>query len=164
MCLFSLNGLEVITNYSRSPRLPTSGVHIEILELKKLKYNNNYSYVILGAGAPHAGKAPAALHETSSDQSVLEWVSEAYATEISNILFVAGYRAHEIKQKYPSLEIVENIKWKNTGSFYSLLLAQPETNRPLFINYGDVLFRKDLIIEMQKSTAPITIAYDSHKK
>ena len=129
-----------------------------------MKYNNNYSYVILGAGAPHAGKAPAALHETSSDQSVLEWVSEAYATKISNILFVAGYRAHEIKNKYPSLEIVENIKWKNTGSFYSLLLAQPETNRPLFINYSDVLFRKDLIIEMQKSTAPITIAYDSHKK
>ena len=134
------------------------------MEIRKLKYNNKYSYIILGAGAPHAGKAPAALHETSFDQSVLEWVSEAYATNVSNILFVAGYRAHEIRQQYPNLELVENVKWKNTGSFYSLLLAKPETKRPLFVNYGDVLFRKDLIVEMQQSTAPITIAYDSQKK
>lgn len=129
-----------------------------------MKYNNKYAYIILGAGAPHAGNAPPALHETLFDQSVLEWVSEAYATNVSDIIFVAGYRAHEIRQQYPNLEVVENIKWENTGSFYSLLLAKPETKRPLFINYGDVLFRKDLIGEMQKSTAPITIAYDSQKK
>ena len=117
VCLFSSNGLGVITNYSRSPRLPTSGVHIEILELKKLKYNNNYSYVILGAGAPHAGKAPAALHETSSDQSVLEWVSEAYATKISNILFVAGYRAHEIKINIQVLKLLRILSGKILGVF-----------------------------------------------
>mgnify|MGYP001374826294 CR=1 FL=1 len=139
------------------------GICFEILEPRKLKNKRKYSYIILGAGAPHAGNAPAALHEASFGQSVLEWVSEAYAMNVSDILFVAGYCAQEIRQQYPNLNLVENIEWKNTGSFYSLLLAKPETKRPLFINYGDVLFRKDLIVEMQKSTAPITIAYDSQK-
>ena len=44
------------------------------------------------------------------------------------------------------------------------MLAKPEVTQPLFVSYGDVLFRENLITEMNKSRAPITIAYDSSQK
>ena len=125
---------------------------------------DKYNYIILGAGAPHTGSSPSVLRQPSFSKSVLDWILEAYSINISDVNFVAGYCAHEIKQKYPSLKIFENIHWKKTGSFHSLLLANPKSTKPLFVSYGDVLFRKKLIKNMNKSKASIVIAYDSLKQ
>lgn len=85
---------------------------------------------------------------------------EAYGTTTENITFVAGYRADVVKERYPSLRIVENTDWQETGSLHSLLLGHPDPSRPLFVSYGDVLFRESLTTAMKASLAPITVAYD----
>jgi choline kinase len=104
------------------------------------------------------------LRETSAGKPVLDWILEAYATSVDSITFVAGYRADVVRQRYPSLRILENSDWENTGNLYSLLLGKPDAVRPLFVSYGDVLFRGNLAAAMEKSTAPITVAYDGSWK
>ena len=128
------------------------------------KSYSDCSYFILGAGAPHAGDGPTALRETSAGKPVLDWILEAYDTGFDSIAFVAGYRADIVKQRYPSLNIIENTDWEETGNLSSLLLGKPDASRPLFVSYGDVLFRNNLTAAMEKSSAPVTVAYDGSWK
>ncbi len=119
------------------------------------------SYIILGAGAPHAGDGPTALRETSAGKPVLDWLLEAYDTRLDAITFVAGYHANDVRARYKALNIIENTEWEDSGSLHSLLLGKPDQTKPLFVSYGDVLFRRSLAAEMEQSQAPITVAYDS---
>jgi glutamine kinase len=121
-----------------------------------------FSYFILGAGAPHTGDIPTALHETSVGKPVLDWLLEAYDTAIENVTFIAGYQAEDVKQRYPSLRVVDNAEWQETGSLYSLLVGQPDPTKPLFVSYGDVLFRKPLVDKLAASSAGVCVVYDSH--
>jgi len=123
--------------------------------------NTAVNYFILGAGAPHTGDLPTALHETSVGKPVLDWVLEAYDTAIENITFIAGYQAAEIKQRYPALRVIDNAEWQETGSLYSLLVGKPDPSKPLFVSYGDVLFRKPLIDKLEASDTGISVVYDS---
>jgi choline kinase/phosphohistidine swiveling domain-containing protein len=127
-----------------------------------VKQLHKISHIVLGAGAPHIGKSPSVLREASFGKSVLEWIAEAYRVDLDDIIFVSGFNSSEIKARYPKLSMIENLDWKNTKSLSSLLLAELDGSHPIFVNYGDILFRNDIVSRMLSSNAPVTIAYDSH--
>lgn len=121
----------------------------------------NSEIIILAAGAPHKGKTPAVLQQASVGRRVLDWMLESYRARSSNAIIVAGYKADSIHAEYPGLRLVFNPDWEDTGSLHSLAMAPVERGKSLFVNYGDVLVRSELLNAMAEHDADIVIAVDS---
>jgi len=117
--------------------------------------------VILGAGAPHRGKLPAALREACSGTSILQWQLDASRCNTKDALFVAGYKSSAIKSRYQDLSVVVNEDWKNTGSGISLLTAPFSCDRPLLVCYSDILFRETVPAALARCKSDIAVAWDS---
>jgi len=117
--------------------------------------------IVLAAGAPHRGSAPAPLHVTENGFSVLDWIADAQSCDIHDLSVVAGYRADKIHGQYPQLHVVENTDWAHTGSGASLLVAPLKSDYSTLVSYGDILYRDWLVEHLRDSRAPIAIAWDS---
>ncbi|GGC99251.1 PEP/pyruvate-binding domain-containing protein [Vreelandella lutescens] len=117
--------------------------------------------IILGAGAPHHGKLPAALNEARSGTSILQWQLDACSVDIKDTLFVAGYKSNSIKTRHPDLPIVVNEHWESTGSATSLFTAPFGYDEPLLVCYSDVLFRSSIPKALTSCEADIAVAWDS---
>ncbi len=117
--------------------------------------------IVLAAGAPHRGSAPAPLYVTEIGFSVLDWIADAHSCDTKNLTLVAGYRADEIQYQYPQLHLVENTDWAETGSGASMLVPPLKPDCPALVSYGDILYRDWLVAHLRDSRAPIAIAWDS---
>lgn len=117
--------------------------------------------IILGAGAPHHGKLPAALREARSGTSILQWLLEASNSDIKDALFVAGYNSDAVKARYPDLPMVVNEQWENTASGASLLTVSFNHDEPLLVCYSDILFRASVTNALASCKADIAVAWDS---
>ncbi|SNY98600.1 PEP/pyruvate-binding domain-containing protein [Halomonas sp. hl-4] len=117
--------------------------------------------IILGAGAPHHGKKPAALREPRSGTSMLQWILDASRCELNEATFVAGYQADAVQASYPKLTLAKNQNWENTGSGASLLVANFPTDQPLLVCYSDILFRETVPTALTQCDADIAVAWDS---
>ena len=117
--------------------------------------------IILGAGAPHHGKVPAALREARSGTSILQWQLDASSSDATNTLFVAGYRSDAIKTRHPDLPVIVNENWESTGSAVSLLTASLIQDEPLLVCYSDILFRSSVPNALANCEADIAVAWDS---
>lgn len=126
-----------------------------------LEKAEQFDVLVVAAGKPHSGQIPAILQQASVGRRVLDWILDVYLADAADITVVAGYHADEIRQHYPDLQMIVNEEWENTGSLQSIMLAQPSGSRPLFVNYGDVLVRKELIQRMNGCDAGVVIAIDS---
>lgn len=123
--------------------------------------NGRRQFVILGAGAPHRGKIPAALREPRSGTSALQWQLGASGYSESETTFVAGYQAEKIRAHYPGITVVENSDWETTGSGASLLAADFIIGQDLLTCYSDILFRESAPSALAMVKADIVVAWDS---
>lgn len=116
--------------------------------------------VVLGAGPPHRGTRPASVTDTPAGESVLQWQAAALGLGIEELLFVSGFGAQEIRERFPSLKVMENPRWADTGSAGSLMQVIPVCGGPLVVCYGDVLFRRETVKTLLQCEADIVVAYD----
>ena len=106
---------------------------------------NVFQAVILGAGPPFRGQNAASLHRLGAADRVLDWHIAAFHSVSAALTFVGGYRFAAITDQYPQLRYVFNPLWQKTGSASSLLLANPVSEIPCFVCYGDIVFRNELL-------------------
>ena len=116
---------------------------------------------ILGAGAPHRGDIPAALREPRSGTSMLQWLLDSAGCSMENCIFVAGYQAEAIRQRYPQLSVIENADWATTGSGASLLATPLPKSQPVLVSYSDIMFRDSVPSKLAATGADIAVAWDS---
>lgn len=120
-----------------------------------------HNVIILGAGTPHSGSIPAGLWQDGSGFLVLDWAVKSLGCKLSDIQYVAGYKAQDIKRAYPNLNIVENKTWDKTGGTHSLFQANLDTQKSLVVVYGDIMFRPEIVKKLNNSQNPITVIFDS---
>lgn len=120
-----------------------------------------YQYIILGAGSPHRGEEPSVLRDTQKGTPVLNWTLDALGAEQKDVTFVAGYHAETIRERFPSLPMIINPDWAETGSGASLLSAPFNLDQPLVACYGDILFRAKHVHALAQSNTPVTLLWDS---
>ena len=122
--------------------------------------------VALSAGAPHSGNTPTIQQPISSTETVLNWQVRAINPDITYI--ITGYQSDLVQNVGENQTVVENPEWSQSGSAYSLLMTPflkenvDLEGKELIVFYGDVLFRNEFIEKIRKSTASLTIAWDSH--
>jgi len=79
---------------------------------------------------------------------ILEWVLEALAAggfARKDIIFICGYRAEVIKQRYPEFTYVENRDWENNNILLSLMTAREHLKDGFVSTYADIVYRGDIV-------------------
>jgi choline kinase len=75
---------------------------------------------------------------------ILEWVLEALAEggfAKKDVIFICGYRAETIKQRYPEFTYVENRDWANNNILLSLMTAREHLKDGFLSTYADIIYR-----------------------
>ena len=100
--------------------------------------------------------APKCLTELFTKETILDRQLESLSHHVDkkDIIIVVGYKSDLIKAKYDDYCFVENLNYKNTNTAKSLLLALnniDSNNNIVWLN-GDVVFDKEIIKFLIKST------------
>jgi len=79
---------------------------------------------------------------------ILEWVLEALAEggfARKDVIFICGYRAESIKQRYPEFTYVENRDWANNNILLSLMTAREHLKDGFVSTYADIIYRGAIV-------------------
>jgi L-glutamine-phosphate cytidylyltransferase len=82
------------------------------------------------------------------DRPILEWVLEALAAggfARKDVIFICGYRAEVIKERYPEFTYVENRDWENNNILLSLLTAREHLKGGFVSTYADIVYRGEVV-------------------
>ncbi|MSX12174.1 MAG: sugar metabolism cluster protein [Actinobacteria bacterium] len=119
--------------------------------------------VILGAGRAVWGGLPSAVVDIPEHGRVLDWTLAALSVlEDVEVRFVGGYRAEEVLQRYPDVQIVLNPEWQHSGPAGSLALAGLDATRPTYVAYSDVILRPASVAALRDTPGQVVVAVDSH--
>lgn len=119
---------------------------------------NKKSFILLAAGKPHQGKEPALLTEVNG-KSLFSWqLNNLSSHTIPQV--VIGYAADKFKSLSNQAYFHENTEWESTNSTASLLCADLSA-QSIVVSYADILFRPDLLQQLESSSSDITLVYDS---
>ena len=119
--------------------------------------------VILGAGRAVWGGLPSAVVEVPEHGRVLDWTIAALAAlDEVEVRFVGGYRAEEVLQRYPEVQIVLNPDWQHSGPAGSLSLAGLDPERQTYVAYSDVILRPQSVAALSSAPGQVAVAVDSH--
>ena len=119
--------------------------------------------IILGAGRPYTGEIPSMLDEVYTGQPVLNLTLQALNIDSEDITLVLGFKSEEARKSFPNFNIVENWNWSSSGSAESLALALEKLDSydRVLVCYSDVLFRKEIIDQLEATNTDICVAFDS---
>ncbi|MFO0756351.1 MAG: phosphocholine cytidylyltransferase family protein [Byssovorax sp.] len=79
----------------------------------------------------------------------------------SDVIFICGYRAEVIKERYPDLTYVENRDWENNNILASLLTAREHLTEGFVSTYADIVYRPEIVADLVRSPHDLTLACDT---
>lgn len=126
--------------------------------------------IILAAGkggrlAPYTDSRPKCLVQVDG-KAILDYQLEALeAAGVEDVVIVTGYRkemvAEHLKNRgCPEFTLIENERYGETNTAYSLWLARHEMTDDFFYLNGDVLIHPEIIRRLAGSTAPEVLAME----
>ena len=108
--------------------------------------------VIIGAGRgsrlEHLTQEIPKTLVTVMDRPILEWVLDALAVggfSRKDVIFICGYRAEVIKDRYPEFTYVENRDWENNNILLSLMTAREYLADGFVSSYADIVYRGEVV-------------------
>jgi len=78
-----------------------------------------------------------------------------------DIIFVCGYKADVIRERYPDLTYVENTRWEQNNILASLLCAREHLAEGFVSTYADIVYRPEVVADLVKAPWDITLACDT---
>ena len=110
---------------------------------------------------PTTADTPKCYAEVSG-QRILSWTLDAFAKNgVTDIAFIGGYRIDTVQKDYPSFTFRHNEDWVNNNILASLLYAEDLMDEPFMCCYSDILFSPQIVADMLKSDADISLAVDN---
>jgi len=108
--------------------------------------------VIIGAGRgsrlEHLTEEIPKTLVTVMDRPILEWVLDALAMggfSRKDVIFICGYRAEVIQQRYPEFTYVHNHDWENNNILLSLMTAREHLKDGFVSTYADIVYRGEVV-------------------
>ena len=78
-----------------------------------------------------------------------------------NVVFICGYRAEVIRERYPDLTYVENRDWERNNILASLLTAREHLGHGFVSTYADIVYRPQIVEALVRSPHDLTLACDT---
>lgn len=85
---------------------------------------------------------------TVMDRPILEWVLDALEAggfSRKDVVFICGYRAEVIKERYPEFTYVHNHDWENNNILLSLMTAREYLTDGFVSTYADIVYRGEVV-------------------
>lgn len=79
----------------------------------------------------------------------------------ADVIFICGYRAEVIRERYPDLTYVENRDWENNNILASLLCAREHLEGGFVSTYADIVYRPAIVADLVRSPHDLTLAADT---
>jgi choline kinase len=79
---------------------------------------------------------------------MLDWVLEALSSAgftRKDVVFICGYRAEVIRDRYPEFTYVENRDWERNNILLSLLTARDHLANGFVSSYADIVYRGEVV-------------------
>lgn len=95
---------------------------------------------------------------------MLDGVLEALAAgglHADQVVFICGYKAEVIQQRYPALSYVCNDDWQNNNILLSLLYAREHLTEGFVSTYADIVYRPEAVTALMQSPHDITLVCDT---
>jgi choline kinase len=104
--------------------------------------------IIIGAGrgsrlGPNTDDIPKALVPVMG-RPMLEWILDALGAAgfaRSDVVFICGYRADVVRDRYPEFTFVDNRDWERNNILASLLCARTNLAGGFVSTYADIVYR-----------------------
>jgi hypothetical protein len=82
-------------------------------------------------------------------------------SQTDQVFFVGGYKADEVIERYPNLQLVLNRDWTRTGAAHSLALAPLASGHDTYVCYADVVFRPSAVAGLREADGDIVLGVDT---
>lgn len=123
--------------------------------------------IIIGAGrgsrlGHHTDEVPKTLVPVLG-RPMLDQVLEALTFagfERKDIIFIAGYRAEVIRERYPDLHVVMNHDWEHNNILGSLLCAREYLSEGFVSTYADIVYRPEVALAIRTSEHAYALGCD----
>lgn len=78
-----------------------------------------------------------------------------------DVVFICGYRAEVIRERYPGLTYVENPDWENNNILLSLMHAREHLSEGFVSTYADIVYRKEIVRALVDSPHDVAVGCDT---
>jgi choline kinase len=95
---------------------------------------------------------------------MLEWVLEALAAAgftKRDVVFICGYRAEVIRERYPEFTYVENRDWEHNNILLSLFKAREHLRDGFVSTYADIVYRGEVVKGLVASRQDMVLGCDT---
>jgi choline kinase len=95
---------------------------------------------------------------------MLDWILEALeqgGVQRRDVVFICGYKEHEIRQRYPDLTYVLNAEWEHNNILLSLLKAREYLKDGFVSTYADIVYEGALVEKLVKNSSDIVLGCDT---
>ena len=92
-------------------------------------------------------------------KSLLErQIATYHSCGVDDITVVTGYKNNKIN--FDGINVVQNVKFDTTNMVETLFCARQNISHSTIISYGDIIFQKNILEELVKSTHDISVVID----
>ena len=92
----------------------------------------------------------------------MDWLLDAFSVlDDPEVCFVAGFKADEVVERYPSVRTIFNRDWLHGGPMQSLGLAPLGPAHDTYVCYADVVFRRSAVAMLADASGDAVFAVDS---
>lgn len=78
-----------------------------------------------------------------------------------DIVFICGYQAEVVRERYPDLTFVENKAWESNNILLSLLFARDFMSEGFVSTYADIVYTNEIARAVAESPHPIALGCDT---
>src|SRR5262245_55673108 len=95
---------------------------------------------------------------------MLEWVLEALGAAgftKKDVVFICGYRAEVVRERYPEFTYVDNLDWEHNNILLSLFKAREHLEEGFVSQYADIVYTDEVVKKLAASTHDKVIDCDT---
>jgi choline kinase len=95
---------------------------------------------------------------------MLDWVLEALSSAgftRKDVIFICGYRAEVVRQRYPEFTYVENRDWEHNNILLSLFMARDHLAEGFVSSYADIVYRGEVVQKLVASHHDMVLGCDT---
>ncbi len=125
--------------------------------------NKKPKVILLVAGEgkrlrPYTLDRPKCMVEIDGTSLIDRQISVLHAEGLDDIVMIGGYKAQMLKKFDTKLKI--NPDYYKTNMLWTLFCAEEELEGDVIVSYGDIVYSKEILQELLKSTADIAVVID----
>ena len=125
--------------------------------------NRKPKVILLVAGEgkrlrPYTLDRPKCMVEIDGISLIDRQLSILKSVGLNNIVMVGGYKIEMLKQY--GIKLINNPRYYETNMLWTLFCAEDELEGDVIVSYGDIVYSREILKSLLKSTADIAVTID----